>query len=255
MQGLTELLPVSSSGHLVLAEKALGLELSDLSFEISVHVATALGLCLVLRNELGVMVRSIAQSGLAPEAKRRGRSLILYVLIGSIPAAVVGVFLSKQVQAVFHSATLTFAMLPLTGVFLLVTRWAREKKLALSPGLALLVGIAQAVAVLPGISRSGVTIGAALLLGVNREEAVKFSFLLSLPAIVGGALLEFSRSLDAESTVGADSLAIGSVVAFACAVFAAGALLRLVKRGKLEYFGYYCLVVGVVGLILTTASP
>jgi undecaprenyl-diphosphatase len=251
VQGLTELLPVSSSGHLVLAEKALGLDLSDLSFEISVHVATALGLCLILRNELGIMARSLLPFGLSPETKKRGRSLLLNVLVGSIPAVIVGVLASDQIKAVFHGPTLTFAMLPVTGAFLLLTKWSREKALELGPGLAFLVGAAQAIAILPGISRSGLTIGAALLLGVRKEEAVKFSFLLSLPAIAGGAVLEFSQGLPAESTLGLDVLAIGSVTAFACAIFAAKVLLRIVRRGKLEYFGYYCLLLGTLGLFLT----
>ncbi len=251
VQGLTELLPVSSSGHLVLAEKALGLVLSDLSFEISVHVATALGLCLILRGELKVMFRSLLPSGLSEEDKNRGRSLLLNVLVGSVPAVLVGLLAAEQIEAMFHGPTLTFAMLPVTGVFLLLTRWSRENGVALRPGLAFLVGVAQAVAVLPGISRSGLTIGAALLLGVKREEAVRFSFLLSLPAIAGGAVLQLFGGLGTESTPGVDVLVIGSITAFACAVFAAKVLLRLVKRGKLEYFGYYCIVVGAVGLLVT----
>jgi undecaprenyl-diphosphatase len=251
VQGLTELLPVSSSGHLVLFEKALGLELSDLSLEISVHVATALGLCFVLRSELVTMVRSIVPAGLSTERKKLGRSLILNVVVGSVPAALVGLLASHQIRAVFHSPTLTFAMLPVTGAFLLTTRWSRDKGLGLSPPVALLVGAAQAVAILPGISRSGLTICTALLLGVRREEAVKFSFLLSLPAILGGAVLEFAGGGRAGSAVGTEALAIGSLVAFGSAIFAASILLRLVRRGKLEYFGYYCLAVGATGLLLT----
>ncbi|UCF78548.1 MAG: undecaprenyl-diphosphate phosphatase [Candidatus Eiseniibacteriota bacterium] len=251
VQGLTELLPVSSSGHLVLVEKALGLELSDLSFEVSVHVATALGLCLVLGKELRMMFRSVVPSGLSEGERVQGRSLILNVFVATLPAVAVGLLASEPLRAVFHDPVLTFAMLPVTGALLVATRWAPGDGRILNPRLALLIGAAQAVAILPGISRSGFTIAAALLLGVRKDEAVKFSFLLSLPAIVGGTALELSRGLSSASSAGAGALAVGSVAALVSAVVAAGALLRVVRRGKLEYFGYYCLCVGALGLALS----
>lgn len=281
VQGLTELLPVSSSGHLVLFEKLLGVDLKDVSFEISVHVATALALCFVLRRELWLMLRSILPNGLAePKGaqvgktqvegsrvkdlqrrvlageKRKGRLIILAVIIGSIPAALLGVGAQSQIEATFHGARLTLTMLPITGVFLILTKWAKDKGRSPSALRALVVGVAQAIAILPGISRSGLTVGTGLLLGITKEEAVKFSFLLSIPAIGGAAVLKLLKGSGGVSgpgaSIGAQNLAIAAVVAFFSALVAAKALLGVVRRGKLDYFGYYCLVVGLLGLLLLT---
>ena len=264
VQGFTELLPVSSSGHLVLFEKILGVELRDVSFEITVHVATAAALCLVLRREIWLMLRSIQTGGLkggdtqakgvrlgmSDQERRRGRLLILAVIIGSVPAVLVGVAASDQIEAAFHGVTLTLAMLPVTGIFLILTRWARDRDRDVRGLRALIVGVAQAIAILPGISRSGLTVGTGLFLGVTKEEAVKFSFLLSIPAIGGGAVLKLFKGSGGVPSVGAQNLAIAAVVAFFSALLAARVLLRVVKRGKLEYFGYYCVLVGVLGLLL-----
>jgi undecaprenyl-diphosphatase len=272
VQGLTELLPVSSSGHLVIVEKLLGLRLTDLSFEIAVHVATAAAVCFFLRAELASMLRALTPraAGLAPAdsgGRGRGRALLIAVVIGTVPAVVVGLVAYDAIERVFHTISLTAAMLPVTGVFLLFTRLARDKGLRVSPLLALAIGAAQAVAIIPGVSRSGMTVGTALLLGVRKDEAVKFSFLLSLPAILGGVVLELAKAgagpaSDAASglastpsvtasNVSATALVIGSVTAFAFALLAARTLLGVVRKGKVEYFGYYCILAGVAFLILT----
>lgn len=287
VQGFTELLPVSSSGHLVLVEKLMGVELKDVSFEISVHVATALALCVVLRREIWLMLRSllptrkskaggsgegrpqvgISQTEVLHGEKQKGRLLILAIIAGSIPAALVGLALSDQIEAVFHGVTLTVAMLPLTGVFLILTRWAKDRGRGVGVARGFIIGIAQAIAILPGISRSGMTVGSGLLLGIAKEDAVKFSFLLSIPAIGGAALFKLVKGFDAGAGagvgvsgigvpgvglpgIGAQNLAIASVVAFISALAAARLLLGVVRRGKLVYFGYYCLGIGVLGLFL-----
>lgn len=289
VQGLTELLPVSSSGHLVMVEKLLGLRLTDLSFEIALHVATAAAICLFLRGELAAMFGALIPRGdgaPAVEAERRGRgrTLLVALIVGTVPAVVVGLVAYDAIERVFHSVGLTVAMLPVTGVFLLSTRWAEDRGFGVGPLLALLIGIAQAVAIIPGVSRSGLTVGAALLLGVKKDEAVKFSFLLSLPAILGGAVLKLAKA-GAESAsgsaavfgapasnlitsnsmvsggvasggaavfhVGTPALLIASAVAFVFAVLGARTLLGVVRKGKLEYFGYYCILAGVAGLIYT----
>lgn len=265
VQGLTELLPVSSSGHLVLTEKIMGVHLKDVSFEVSVHVATALALCFVLRREIWLMLRSILparvsrggsphvggpQAGISPDEKRKGRFLILAVIVGSVPAALVGLAFSDQIEAAFHGMRLTLAMLPVTGIFLILTRWARDKSRNVSQLRALVVGVAQAIAILPGISRSGLTVGTGLFLGITKDEAVKFSFLLSIPAIGGAALLKLVKGPGPGAGVGAQNLAIAAVVAFFSALVGAKILLGVVRRGKLECFGYYCVVVGALGLLL-----
>ena len=269
VQGLTELLPVSSSGHLVLAEKLLGLRLTDLSFEIAVHVATAVAVCFFLRSELASMLRALVPwgAGVGDAATRgRGRRLLLALVVGTVPAVVFGLVAYDAIESVFHCVGLTVAMLPVTGVFLVSTRLAKDKGLEVSPLLALVVGVAQAAAIVPGLSRSGLTVGTALLLGVKKDEAVKFSFLLSLPAILGGAVLRLAKAgggsapdaaaalaaaPQAASHVSTPALVVGSAVAFVFALVAARTLLGVVRRGKLEYFGYYCILVGVAYLIFT----
>lgn len=272
VQGLTELLPVSSSGHLVLVEKLLGLRLTDLSFEIAMHVATAAAICFFLRGELTSIFRGLLPRAAAGPAgddgtRRRGRALLLALVVGTVPAVVLGFVAYDAIERAFHCVGLTVAMLPVTGVFLVSTRWARDRGLSVSPLLALVIGVAQAVAIIPGISRSGLTVGAALLLGVKKEEAVRFSFLLSLPAILGGAVLKLAKAAGesapasgaaaaaapsaAVSHVGTPALLIASAVAFLFALLAARTLLGVVRKGKLEYFGYYCILVGVAYLIYT----
>jgi len=241
-------------------EKIMGVQLKDASFEISVHVATALALCFILRRELWLMLRSInpvhgstSRAALGKDERTRGRLLILAVIVGSIPAAVIGITLSDRIEAAFHSVTLTLLMLPATGIFLVLTRWAKDRTLEVSGFRALIVGIAQAIAVLPGVSRSGLTVGSGLFLGITKVDAVRFSFLLSIPAIGGGAVLKLIKGSGAGSGmagVGGENLAIAGVVAFFAALLGAKALLGVVKRGKLQYFGYYCIAVGVLGLLL-----
>ncbi len=271
VQGLTELLPVSSSGHLVLVERLLGLRLTDLSFEIAVHVATAAAVCFFLRSELASMLgaltpRAAAAASADAGERGRGRALLIALVIGTVPAVVVGLVAYDAIEKVFHTVGLTAAMLPVTGVFLLFTRLSRDRGLGVSPLLALLIGAAQAVAIVPGVSRSGLTVGTALLLGVKKDEAVKFSFLLSLPAILGGAVLKLAKAAGpasdaasglaaapsaAVSHVGAPALVVGAAAAFAFALLAAKTLLGVVRKGKLEYFGYYCILAGVAFLIFT----
>ncbi len=234
----------------------MGVGLDDISFEIAVHVATALALCVVLRKELKTILLALLPVGIfsdsvGAETKARGRVLLVAVVVGTIPAVLAGLAFTGPLEAVFHDVRLTLAMLPATGVFLIATRMARDRTRSVSLLIALAVGTAQAVAILPGISRSGLTIGAALFLGVKKEEAVKFSFLLSLPAILGGALLHLVQAGGAEAGPSAGAILVGSAAAFVCALGAASLLLGLVRRGKLEYFGYYCVCVGAVGLLYT----
>ncbi|MFH0778230.1 MAG: undecaprenyl-diphosphate phosphatase [Candidatus Eisenbacteria bacterium] len=254
VQGLTELLPVSSSGHLVIVERLMRLRLDSVSLEVWLHVGTALGLCFVMRRELLTIVHVFLPAGGRQEKRREGRELLAALVVGTLPAVLVGAAASGAVERLFHDVRLTLAMLSVTGVVLLSTRFAKHKGLRVTPALALAIGAAQAVAILPGISRSGATIATAVLCGIGREEAVRFSFLLSLPAILGGAVLELAGGLPQAGGPGAGFIALASAVACLSSVLAAFSLLHVVRKGKLGYFGYYCLAASGLGFLLLASN-
>ena len=248
VQGLTEFLPVSSSGHLTLGQAILGLGEEDLTFMVLVHAATALSTIVVFRDDILGLVRDVFASG-EPGAKARSYTGLL--LLSAVPAAILGFGFKDAVEAL---ATPKFvgAMLCVTALVLLLSQRARGGNLPLCAGRALGVGLAQACAILPGISRSGSTIGAALMLGVSREEAAKFSFLMALIPIGGATLLTLKDLMEhpaAEATGPWLGYAAGTLAAFASGWTACTWMIRLVKRSNLAGFGAYCLVAGVLALI------
>jgi undecaprenyl-diphosphatase len=244
IQGLTEFLPVSSSGHLVLSQKLLEVDDPGVSFEILVHVATLFSVLIYFRGRISAMVRSLFDTSL-PEARR----LILYILVGTIPAVVIGLLLKDQIESAFESPLMASAMLIVTGLILLSTRLAPRQTRPLGPGRALAIGVGQALAILPGISRSGTTITAGMLLGVAPDRAAEFSFLLAIPAIAGAAVLDIG-DLSMLPSANLGPYLVGGVVAFAVALVAVYLVLEAVRRGRFQWFGYYCLAAGGLGLYL-----
>jgi undecaprenyl-diphosphatase len=258
VQALTEFLPVSSSGHLVLTKALLGVEVSHgAAFEVAVHFGTLLSVLVIFRAEvlalfgaLGRLLRSpstIAQQRAEDPHTRMG----LAIVVGCIPAGVVGLTMKDTLEQAFDSPTLVCGALLGTGVILLATLRANEGDGEVGLGGAVLIGIAQAVAILPGVSRSGATIAAALFLGVERNLAARYSFLLSLPVIAGATLLKVRDLLAAppEGDVWV-ALGLGALVAFVAGMAALAWLLRLVRSGWFAHFGWYCLGVGGLGLAL-----
>ncbi|MCK4272137.1 undecaprenyl-diphosphate phosphatase [bacterium] len=253
LQGLTEFLPISSSGHLALAKHLLGLGGEDLAFVVFVHFGTLLATVTAFRREVGGMIlssgRFVVGRGVRGDPYLRLAGLIL---VGSIPAAVVGLLLEEGVEKAFSSTILVAFMLLLTGLILWLTRYVPAGKKAVGIKEAILVGCAQALAILPGVSRSGATIGAALFQGVNKDRAVKFSFLLALPAILGATAL---KAVDLwrlpPSSSAFISLFLGTMAAYISGYAAIKVLLRVVRRGKLCYFAFYCWAVGLLGLLLS----
>lgn len=257
VQGVTEWLPVSSSGHLVLAQQLLGIQV-DIFFDLVLHVAT---LAVILGFYRG-RVRSILRaSWRTPAALREAdgrraallgdpdRRLAVLVLVGSVPTAVVGFALEDAAVAWFSSLTAVGVGLAATGVWLALTRLS---PLPGAPGLgiaaALVVGLAQGVAVVPGISRSGATIGAALLAGVARDEAVEFSFLLSVPAILGATVFQADAAALGRASAQLGPVLAGSAVAALVGYVALALLVRIVERGAFHRFALYCLPLGVAVL-------
>ena len=245
LQGLTEFLPVSSSGHLELGKALLGIEStgdSGLLFTVTVHVATALATVVVFYKDIVSVLQGIIKG------REEDRQFAGAILLSMLPAALIGLLFMDAIESIFEDSTLLVgSMLVITGLLLLLADKAKKthKKVTLSDAAA--IGIAQAIAILPGISRSGATISTAVLLGIDREHAARFSFLMVVPLIMGKLLLDV-LSLAANPEAATSSLTplmLGFVAAFATGIWACRAMIQLVKRAKLKYFAYYCMVVGV----------
>ena len=253
LQGLTEFLPISSSGHLALAESLLGLGGDDLAFVVFVHFGTLLATVTAFWPDVWRMLASggrfVVGRGIQGDPHLRLLSLIL---VGSVPAVTVGLLFEEEVGKIFSSPTLVSAMLVVTGLILWLTRYVRAGERAMGIWAAILVGCAQAVAILPGISRSGATISAALAQKMNREKAVEFSFLLALPVILAATALK-AVDLWKEHPRSATliSLFLGTLAAYISGYVAIKILLRVVRKGKLSYFAFYCWAVGLLGLALS----
>lgn len=256
LQGLSEFLPVSSSGHLVLGAALLGLPAPGLSFSILVHLGTALATVVMLRSEIAHLAGGL----LGRDPARRAEALRVAGLLAaaSVPAALVGIFAGDLVDRAFSSPVVASVGLLVTGLVLRLTRTARAPRrpgdrdvlATLTTGRGLAVGLAQAVAVVPGVSRSGMTISAGLAVGMSREDAARFSFLLALPAVLGAALLDYRDAVRAGAPMVSAGGLVGAAVAFVSGMLALGIVFRVVRRGELSKFAYYCYLVGGASLVL-----
>jgi undecaprenyl-diphosphatase len=245
VQGLTEFLPVSSSGHLVLAQEYLKVESPGIVLEVALHVATALAIIIYFRRRLVDIFRAAA-GGPGGWLKFLG-----LVIVASAPAAVVGLAFEDRVESLFESTTGVGIALLFTAAVLFASALIKRRGgtiAQMSFWAALVVGLAQALAIAPGVSRSGMTIVAGLAVGLAGAEAASFSFLMSVPAILGAALLE-SRKIE---SFGGDwaGVALGSAVAFAAGLAAIYIVLASVRGRKFGWFGVYCVVVGLAVLLI-----
>lgn len=251
IQGLTEFLPISSSGHLVIGETLLGLDTPGISLEVWLHVGTLLAVVGYFHRRIIALIRSIFSS--ESDELRENRKLWKVLIIGTLPAMVVGISLRSVIESAFASPTLASGMLLVTGTLLLLTPLAQNKLRALDHSRGFLIGLAQAVAIMPGISRSGSTIACAMFLGIEPALAAEFSFLLAIPAIAGAFLLDLVISGEKLFEAGTLQLyLLGAAVSFVFGLLSIHYLLKLIKKGKLFYFGFYCLVVGGLGLVYLT---
>ena len=250
IQGLTEYLPVSSSGHLELGKAILGVKMEEnLTFDVMLHVATVLSTLVILWKEIDWILKGLFKCKMNEETK-----YVINIIISMIPVAVVGFLFKDQIEAFFTgNILLVGCCLMVTAALLIFTYYARpRKKEHLSPVDAFIMGIAQAVAVLPGISRSGSTIATGLLLGNKKERLAQFSFLMVIPPILGQALLSVKDFVTGEETfggVGAVPMAVGFLAAFISGCFACKWMINIVKKGKLVYFGIYCAIIGTIAII------
>ena len=245
LQGATEFFPVSSSGHLVIGQTLLGLEIPGVQFEVAVHVATLISVLVVYRRRLIDLLYGTL---------RRDRDALRYVgllALATLPAGIVGVFFLDPIQGLFESPFVTAAALLVTGAILWSTRRALGRDVWKSPswGVALLIGFAQAFALVPGISRSGTTVAMALWLGLTAEEAAAFSFLMAIPAIAGAAVLELPELASQGLTLSGTALTAGSIVAAVTGVLAIKGFVALLARKAFHRFAFYCWALGATFLV------
>lgn len=247
VQGLTEFLPVSSSGHLTLASKLLGTDLSaadNLEFTLIVHAATVLSTLVVLWREVWRILKGVFSRRFNDE-----QAYVLKIVISMIPVGLVGVFLSDYVEEAFSSTLVVGIMLLVTALLLTFAYKAKPRqKENISYRDAFIIGLAQAAATMPGLSRSGSTIATGLLLGNKKESIAQFSFLMVLPPILGKALLDVVGG-EFGGEIGTLPLLAGFVAAFITGCLACRFMLEIVKRGKLVYFAIYCAIVGITAII------
>lgn len=248
VQGLTEFLPVSSSGHLQLAKALLGVELEEnLTFDIVLHAATVLSTIVVLWNEIWWLLKGIFCRGMNEE-----KSYFFKLLVSMIPIGVVGFCLKDYIDALLSSEYVMLvvgAMLLLTAALLSFAYYARPRlKDNISYRDAFIIGLGQAAAAMPGLSRSGTTIATGILLGNKKSTVATFSFLMVLAPIMGQALLDIVDGGFAIAGVDTASLVAGFLSAFVVGCLACKYMINIVKRGKLIWFALYCAVVGVVAI-------
>lgn len=252
VQGLTEYLPVSSSGHLAIGSALFGIDAeSNLTFTIAVHVATVLSTLVILWKEISWIFKGLFAGRMNEETR-----YFINIIVSMIPVGIVGVFFKDYVEEIFGSGlAIVGSMLLVTALLLTFSYYAKPRqKQSISTRDAFIIGLSQAVAVLPGLSRSGTTIATGLLLGNSKENLAQFSFIMVIPPILGEALLDVVKMIKggAEAVTGdisAASLIVGFIAAFVSGCLACKWMINIVKRGKLVYFAIYCAIAGIATLI------
>ena len=244
IQGITEFLPVSSSGHLEISKKIFGdIFTSQESFllTLSLHFATTISTIIVFRKDIALIFKELFQF-----KKNDSFYFSIYIIISMIPAAFVGIFFEDFINNLFKdNLMLVGSMLILTSFLLFLTDRKKINKIKISYLSALLIGLVQAIAILPGLSRSGATIAIAIIIGVNREKASRFSFLMVIPLIIGG-MIKNLLSLPQNFNFEVDILFVGFMSALVTGIFACKLMIALVNKSKLKYFGIYCLIIGLI---------
>ena len=258
VQALTEFLPVSSSGHLVLGQALLGIDgaIGGVAFEVAVHFGTLLSVVVLFRAEvlrlIAVTLRVLRRPARLKTdwATDLDLRMLVAIVVGCVPAGVVGVLFKTELEQLFGSIRLVgFALLG-TGLLLLAAKRAPKGDGEVTPGRALLIGIAQAVAILPGVSRSGSTIATGMFLGVDHDTTARFSFLMSLPVIFGATLLKTKDLIEAPPPGSMLlSLGVGAAVSFVVGLGALWLVMAVVRRGWFPHFGWYCLAAGAAALL------
>ena len=253
VQGLTEFLPVSSSGHLEIAKAIFGddkVKEEGMLMTVVLHAATALSTLVIFRKDVAEILKGLFQFKNNEETQ-----FSLKIIISMIPAALVGVLFEDEIDEFFTGNILLVGfMLLVTGLLLLLADRAKHTEKNVSHVNSLIIGISQAIAILPGISRSGATISTSVLLGIDRAKAARFSFLMVVPLILGKMAKDILDGALTEANVNGLALGVGFVTAFISGLFACKWMIALVKRSKLTYFSVYCFVIGIIAIGYTVFS-
>lgn len=254
VQGLTEFLPVSSSAHLTLGKALLGITEKGILFEVVVHLGTLFAVVTAFWPDIVWLFRGMLAffqrpSG-APKKEQNGAlHYIAFLVWGTIPAVVVGLLFKEPVEEAFSNPLLAAYLLLVTGTILLLSRLGLKATGTMDLKRSIFIGLSQALAILPGISRSGTTISIGMLAGVKREEAARFSFLLAVPAIFGAFLLQLKDALTTPPPSGyLWILLVGFAISYLSGYLAIRFLMSMVRRGRLDYFAWYCYAVGLLGI-------
>ncbi len=242
VQGLCEFLPVSSSGHLVLLQNVFGIQADAIFFDVMLHIGTLIAVLFAFRTTIGKMLRN-------PLNKYP-----VYIVLATIPTVIIALLLGDWIESMFSGAFLGFAFLITALVLFTSTRIAQQQKTIrdMTPLEAIAIGTAQGIAIVPGISRSGSTIAAGLFVGLEPAFAAEFSFLMSIPAILGSLVLQVLKIAKGDLAIGSIPIAptiVGTIVAAISGLFAIQVMMRVIKKGKLAYFAIYVAVLGVLVLI------
>mgnify|MGYP001094847413 CR=1 FL=1 len=237
VQGITEFLPISSSGHLVLLQSLMNVESPGVILEVTLHFGTLLSIIIFFRKRI-VNYLTIKK--------------LTLIIVGTIPIGIIGFLLKKQIESLFSEPLVVCVMLSITGVVLFLTRTRLKVKRELNLKTVFIIGVAQAIALIPGISRSGLTVSTALLIGISREQSFEFSFMLAIPALLGAFILEFPDIT--KSSVNYFQIISGAITALLFGLFALWVFYKSIKKQRLHYFSYYLWFVSVSGLLLFLTS-
>ena len=248
IQGLTEFLPVSSSGHLEIGVVLMGINsTNNLLFALIVHMATCLSTIFVFNKDILLLIKGLLKLEWNDSSK-----FVLKIIISMIPVGIVGLLFENEIEALFTGDLfLVGGMLLVTSILLFIPHYFSQEIGEVTFGKSLIIGLAQSIAILPGISRSGSTIAVALVLGVSREKAAKFSFLMVLLPIIGASILKIKKYIefpDLEPEINTLALFLGFMAAFISGYLACRWMVKIVKKGKLIYFSIYCFILGLTAI-------
>ncbi|MBT3756098.1 MAG: undecaprenyl-diphosphate phosphatase [Candidatus Cloacimonetes bacterium] len=252
IQGLTEFLPISSSGHLVLAEHYLKFNNPDISFEIILHLGSLFAVLLYFHKDISSLLKSLFLFKNKETIHTRNRNTIFYLLVATTVTGILGLYFEEPLTKAFSSLYIPSFMLIITGFILYISDKIEPsgiKTYQLGVKKSILIGLVQAFAILPGISRSGTTITVGIFAGLDREEAARFSFILSIPAILGANIHKFSSILNLDRSLWV-SYILGTFAAFISGYAVISFLITIVKKQKLKYFAIYCWLIAIITLIL-----